>query len=206
MNKRVKIIIKEFIDDLKTNIKELFNRKTFYKQIPNLLTSIRALAPIPFNILYFNGNLKGATLVLAIAFFTDAIDGKIARKYNLVSKFGATIDAVCDKLMVIGVIIPVCSTNYALIINLIFEIIIAITNVLACLIGVKAKSSMIGKLKTWPLFITITIAYLTMFTKLPSTIITFLVTITAFLQVLTALDYISKNIINYFLNTKKGET
>lgn len=205
MKKRIKMIIKEFINDFKTNIKELFNKKTFYRQIPNLLTSIRAFVPIPFNILYFTGNLEGAVIILSIAFFTDAIDGKIARKYGLVSKFGATLDAVCDKLMVIGVIIPVCTNNYGLIINLILEIIIASTNTIATIMGINTKSSKIGKFKTWPLFITIILAYVALFVKLPSIILTCLITITASLQVFTTLDYLSKNFLLRQQKIKKNE-
>lgn len=193
MKERIKKIVNEFIKDCKANEKELFNIKTFYKQIPNLLTCVRAIAPIPFNILYFIGNLKGALFVLILAFFTDAIDGKIARKYNLVSKFGATLDAMCDKFMVIGVIIPVCTHNYALFINLILEIVIATANTLASILGAKTKSSMIGKLKTWPLFITITLAYMSLFLQVPTIFLTTMITITAGLQVFTTLDYISKN-------------
>ena len=187
-------MLKELSIDLKNNVQELFHKKTFYRQIPNLLTSMRALAPIPFNILYFTGNLKGAIIVLIIAFFTDTIDGKIARKYHLVSKFGATLDAVCDKLIVIGVIIPICTNHYALIINLILEIMIACTNVVASLMDIGTKSSSIGKLKTWPLFITIILAYLALFMDLPSVILTCFIAITAFLQVFTTLDYTFRNL------------
>lgn len=203
MKKRIKKILKEFKSDLKKNLKELTSLKTFYRQIPNILTSIRAFAPIPFNILYFTGNLKGAVLVLMIAFFTDAIDGKIARKYGLVSKFGATLDAVCDKLMVIGVIIPVCTRHYGLIINLCLELIIALTNILASLLNIKTKSSMIGKLKTWPLFITIILAYINLFLALPKSLLICMITLTAGLQVFTTLDYVSKNLQQYQQLTTK---
>ena len=205
MKKRTKKIILDFIKDCKINFKELINIKTFYRQIPNVLTCIRAIAPIPFNILYFTGNLKGAVLILMIAFFTDAIDGKIARKYNLVSKFGATLDAVCDKLMVVGVIIPVCSSRYGLIINLLLEIIIAGTNTLASILGIRTKSSMIGKFKTWPLFITIILAYMSLFLEIPSIILTSMITITAGLQVFTTLDYISRNFKQFQKQTLKDE-
>ena len=203
MKENAKKILKEFINDFKINAKEIANKKTFFKQIPNILTFVRALAPIPFNVLYFTGNLKGAIIVLSIAFFTDAIDGKIARKYGLVSKFGAILDAVCDKLMVIGVIIPACFSNNVLFINLLFEIIIAFTNTFASLVSVKTESSKIGKLKTWPLFITIILSYMSLFININSLIITFMVTITAGLQVFTTLDYISKNFALYQKKLKK---
>ena len=145
----------------------------------------------------------GATIVLAIAFFTDCIDGKIARKYNIVSTFGASLDAISDKIMVIGVIIPACFSNRFLLINLLLELIIVITNSFACLMGVKVKSSNLGKFKTWPLFITIILVYLNLFTEIPSIVLVSLITITAFLQILTTLDYLSKNILNYI--SKKVE-
>lgn len=197
MKKKIKMIVRKFINDLKDNLKELTSIKTFYRQIPNILTTVRAIAPIPFNILYFTNNIEGAVLVLVLAFLTDAIDGKIARKYGLVSEFGATLDAICDKFMVLGVIIPVCTKYYALLINLILEIIIATVNTLASILGLKTKSSLIGKLKTWPLFATIILAYISMFVEIPSIVLTCMITITAGLQVFTTLDYISKNFISY---------
>lgn len=203
MKQNVKYLINDFKNDFKRNLKELKSKKTFYKQIPNILTCVRLLAPIPFNILYFMGNIKWATIILALAFFTDCIDGKIARKYNIVSKFGANLDAICDKFMVIGVIIPICASNYFFTINLLLEIIIAFINTYSSILGIKVTSSKIGKFKTWPLFITIIMAYLNMFIKFDQTIIITLIILTTLLQILTSLDYLSKNAKEYFANLKK---
>lgn len=197
MKNKTKKIIKTFIKDFKNNIKDLKSTKTFYKQIPNLLTTVRLLALIPFNILYFSGKLEAACIVIAIAFFTDSLDGKIARKYNLVTNFGAALDAISDKCMAIGVIIPACQNSKGLLINLLLEIIIAATSVIANLAGVKTKASMIGKIKTWPLFITITLSYISLFKNIPSFIITLMITITVIIQVFTALDYVKYNLSVY---------
>ena len=90
-----------------------------------------------------------------------------------------------------------------LFINLLFEIIIAFTNTFASLVSVTTESSKIGKLKTWPLFITIILSYMSLFININSLIITFMVTITAGLQVFTTLDYISKNFALYQKKLKK---
>jgi len=50
----------------KSEILECFNdlksKKTFYKQIPNLLTVSRAVGVIPINILFFTGNIYAALI------------------------------------------------------------------------------------------------------------------------------------------------
>ena len=54
--------------------------------------------------------LVGAFLFIA-ASFTDMLDGKIARKYNLVTDFGKFIDPLADKFMVIGAMFCILFTN-----------------------------------------------------------------------------------------------
>ncbi|MGZ3750003.1 MAG: CDP-alcohol phosphatidyltransferase family protein [Mucilaginibacter sp.] len=43
--------------------------------------------------------------LLAASFFTDAIDGYLARRYKVISKFGASIDSIADDLTVAAAII-----------------------------------------------------------------------------------------------------
>lgn len=70
--------------------------------IPNLLSLFRlALIPVYVN-LYLNAKTSAdyvqAALVLAISCLTDAIDGKIARKYNMISNVGKLLDPMADKI------------------------------------------------------------------------------------------------------------
>ena len=70
------------------------------RNIPNILTVARmVLAPI-FFILFIKNYTYLALLCFFVASITDALDGFIARKYNLVSKFGELYDPLADKILV----------------------------------------------------------------------------------------------------------
>ncbi len=72
--------------------------------LPNKLTLVRiAMVPLYLLLLYYFGTDKTLCflplLVFAAAAFTDMLDGKIARKYNLISNFGKFMDPIADKLL-----------------------------------------------------------------------------------------------------------
>ncbi len=76
--------------------------------LPNLLSLIRvALVPAFVASLLFMRDIKiwgcvVPAIIFVITGFTDMLDGKIARKYNLVTDFGKFIDPLADKFMIIG--------------------------------------------------------------------------------------------------------
>ena len=76
--------------------------------VPNTLSLIRALlVPVFVATLLFMRDIAYwccivPTVVYIITGLTDMLDGKIARKYNLVTDFGKFIDPLADKFMVIG--------------------------------------------------------------------------------------------------------
>lgn len=78
--------------------------------LPNKLTMLRVLL-IPFFVFFllapvFSGSGKYiATAIFIIASLTDLFDGKIARKYNLVTNFGKFMDPLADKLLVCSALI-----------------------------------------------------------------------------------------------------
>ena len=71
--------------------------------LPNKLTLMRIiLTPIFMAVLYwgFPGADYAALAIFIIASLTDLLDGKIARKYNLVTDFGKFADPLADKILV----------------------------------------------------------------------------------------------------------
>ncbi len=53
-----------------------------------------------------------AAVLFALTAFTDMLDGKIARKYNMVTDFGKFMDPLADKLMIFGAMIGTLSITY----------------------------------------------------------------------------------------------
>ena len=90
--------------------------------LPNKLTVFRMVLIFPFVILLLGGHegwgwftalfsgISGYTDYIALAIFviaslTDLLDGKIARKYNLITTFGKFMDPLADKLLVCSAMI-----------------------------------------------------------------------------------------------------
>lgn len=89
------------------------NNDKFYKfaagkgvmNLPNKLTLSRIIMiPIFIALFYipFTGHYFAAVAVFAIASLTDLLDGKIARKYNLVTNLGKFLDPIADKVLVLS--------------------------------------------------------------------------------------------------------
>lgn len=76
--------------------------------LPNKLTISRVVM-IPVFILFFYLNFTGhyfvALAVFAIASLTDLLDGKIARKYGLVTNLGKFLDPIADKVLVLSALV-----------------------------------------------------------------------------------------------------
>lgn len=101
-----------------------------------------------------------AAVLFVIASITDLVDGKIARKYNLITNLGKFLDSLADKMLVISVLIALVDTGR---ISSIWVIIIAfrefaVTGIrmLASAKGVVMAAKMIGKIKTVTQMIAIT--------------------------------------------------
>ena len=89
-------------NELKTNLKDLFEG---WNTIPNWLCFLRiALIPV-FSALFIKGQYIAAFIIMIVAALTDLFDGKIARKYNMVSNLGKILDPIADKLSQMAIVI-----------------------------------------------------------------------------------------------------
>ena len=83
--------------------------------LPNALTVLRFLM-IPYFIHFYLSPLSNgvqiAVLIFVTAGLTDVLDGYIARKYHLVTKFGVIMDPLADKLMLITALVCITMKNH----------------------------------------------------------------------------------------------
>ena len=81
-----------------------YDPKTIWN-VPNVLTMFRIVLIPVFVYLFMNGYDMWALAVYCIASLTDIADGRIARKYHMITDFGKLVDPLADKLMVIALMI-----------------------------------------------------------------------------------------------------
>ncbi len=124
--------------------------------LPNKLTILR-VALIPFFVFFFlttgiPGHNYIAVAIYAVACITDWFDGKIARKYNLVTNFGKFMDPLADKVLVITAMILFVANGsmnpIALIIIVAREFIISGFRLIAAEKGIVIAAGWWGKVKT----------------------------------------------------------
>ena len=128
--------------------------------LPNILTLVRiALIPI-FIIVYYlpwQWSHIASAAIFGLAALTDWVDGFLARKLDQVTPFGAFLDPVADKLIVVAAIVlllEVHSTPWFALPAIVIigrEIVIsALREWMANLgVGDNVAVSMLGKIKTW---------------------------------------------------------
>ena len=180
----MKELVKEFWHEFKEQAKSI-KKNGIKKQIPNILTFSRALAPLVVVPTILIGRIDIAICELILFEITDYLDGRLARKFNCVSDFGVKLDAVCDTLFALGIMIPAIIKYPVLLINLLLELCISYINMLSELKNNNPKSNAIGKIKTAFLSITLVLAYLPNVDGiyvLLSSIVTFMLQIWAFVK------------------------
>ena len=124
--------------------------------LPNKLTMFRVIL-IPFFIFFLLVPVTAYDKWIALAIFiiaslTDLLDGKIARKYNLVTNFGKFMDPLADKLLVCSALICLIELHkipaWMVIIIIAREFIISGFRLVASDNGVVIAASYWGKFKT----------------------------------------------------------
>ena len=122
--------------------------------VPNVLTLIRLFLVPVYIALFAMGEKYSALTVFLLASFTDLLDGRIARKYNLITDFGKLMDPLADKVMVVTAMfsmalgnksIPAVIPMPAVIILLIKELIMIVGGALMLKHQIVVYSTLVGK-------------------------------------------------------------
>ncbi|MCI5955095.1 MAG: CDP-diacylglycerol--glycerol-3-phosphate 3-phosphatidyltransferase [Lachnospiraceae bacterium] len=131
--------------------------------LPNKLTIFRMILIVPFVVILLGGEAGWfgqnllipdmiALAIFIVASLTDLIDGKIARKYNLVTNFGKFMDPLADKLLVCAALIALVEMGripaWVVIIIISREFIISGFRLIASDNNVVIAASYWGKFKT----------------------------------------------------------
>lgn len=170
--------------------------------LPNKLTVLR-VCMIPFFVvmLLLNGGENQTYRYIAAAIFivaslTDMLDGKIARKYNLVTNFGKFMDPLADKLLVCSALICLVDLKqlpaWMVIVIISREFIISGFRLVASDNGIVIAASYWGKFKTT---FQMTAVILLIFNIPALTLVTNIVVVIAVaLTIISLVDYVAKNI------------
>lgn len=178
--------------------------------LPNKLTILRVIL-IPFFVFFILTDFVPASNYIALAIFiiaslTDMLDGKIARKYNLVTNFGKFMDPIADKLLVIIALMCLLVIDggarmypnqvlalISVIIIVARELIINGFRLVASDNGVVIAAGKGGKIKTASTMVAICLMIVDLdltFLKIPAMVLySFAVVVT----VVSLIDYLAKN-------------
>ena len=169
--------------------------------LPNKLTILRVIL-IPFFVVFMLFDITGAAdkwialVIFCVASLTDMLDGKIARKYNLVTNFGKFMDPLADKLLVCTALICLTSMNRLNVIVVLVIIarkyIISAFRLVASDNGIVIAASYWGKFKTVSQMALIIVLIMDLggVWNVVGTVLTW---VALLLTVVSLIDYIAKN-------------
>lgn len=186
--------------------------------LPNKLTMLRILM-IPFFVAFlFLGKQEPWAVWVAVVLFisasvTDLLDGRIARKYGLVTDFGKFMDPLADKLMVCSALIVLvnlqvfrdvgpfssglleCIFTIVVLIIIAREFAISGFRLVASGKGQVISAGILGKIKTnFQIYMTVGVMLLLLFDWWPLTALVWLLILLALVFTLWSLvDYFVKN-------------
>jgi len=178
--------------------------------LPNKLTMLRVILIPVFIVFFLIDTIPYHTFIalgiFIIASLTDLLDGKIARKHNLVTNFGKFMDPLADKLLVVSALLcllvvdngtRMCSNQMLALLGVLVivarEFVISGFRLVASDAGIVIAASMWGKVKTATTMVAI--CFMLVVKELPFlkevTMVLFWIAVT--LTVVSLVDYIIKN-------------
>ena len=172
--------------------------------LPNKLTVVRVLM-ITFFVWFMLPSLGGemaaskwiALAIFCIASLTDLLDGKIARKYNLVTNFGKFMDPLADKLLVGAAMICLVEMGrlpaWIVIVIISREFIISGFRLIASDNGIVIAASYWGKFKTVFQMAMIIVLIAAFEGSVFAVVEQILIWVSLILTIVSLVDYIRKN-------------
>ena len=181
------------------------------KYIPNILTIFRIIL-VPIFILVITSDMRNsyfiALIIFVFASITDALDGRLARKYGVVSKFGLFMDPLADKILVLAAFLVFLRID--ILSNIVFpwmvflmflrDLLVTILRIIMKKAGATMVTSKLAKLKTtFQLTSIIALLLLLSFnSRIPfvdfSHHIRFFMIVVTLFTVYTGIDYYYKNL------------
>ena len=198
----IKSSLKSFKSGTQNMFKEFFNKETNKKQRANMWSFTRIIIPLitiitsTLAIITSSYPLFVTTGIIAgLGAVTDALDGASARKHKSNSEYGKVLDQVTDKYFAGVVGINLLFINPVYIYTLIGELAIAAINTAFKLKyhDLDIKSTMVGKIKTWPLYITLALGFLGPINSTFLAISNTSIAITLLAQLATCVSYVDSN-------------
>jgi CDP-diacylglycerol--glycerol-3-phosphate 3-phosphatidyltransferase len=129
------------------------------RSVPNVLTILRFAAIPVFAWLYLeagDGAAWGAGIFFAAAALTDQVDGYLARRWHVESRFGTIADPLADRLMIGTAVVLMWATGRiplaAAVIVLARDLVLVLGYKLVAPRGFELEVTFLGKLATWILY------------------------------------------------------
>lgn len=166
--------------------------------IPNLLSLFRLLLIPVYVVLYLNATTAShyflSAAILAVSCLTDMIDGKIARKFNMISNVGKILDPLADKATQFTLIVCLAVKHPVLrCLIVLFVVKESFQLIAGCILLHKGKilkgALLTGKICTTILFVSLIL--LVLLPNLPETYVTVIVFIDSLFMIVAFADYIS---------------
>lgn len=165
--------------------------------IPNMLSMFRLVLIPVYIYIYLNATEDHhywiAAAILAISCLTDMIDGKIARKFNMISQVGKVLDPVADKMTQFSLMVCLATQRKAIRVLLLLFVVKEFFQLVAMILNLRKGKAldgalMSGKVSTTVLFISLII--LVMMPRLSNTIADSITMVCAVFLIIAFVDYV----------------
>jgi len=202
----MKEMLKKYYEEFKVGTKKMFNeffkKETNKKQRANMWTFTRLVAPAVTVTLSIIAIITASVplfittaCVAGFGALTDKLDGLSAVKHESFSEYGKVLDQITDKSFagIIGINLLFLNPMYVVV--LLGEAIISLVNILYKLKykNIDINSTIIGKIKQTPLFLSLALGYLSTINPTWLAISNYSIILSIIFQLATAASYVESN-------------